>query len=474
MEKFQPRPLEKGFETEYANDLILVDTLWGGDVGIPGAQARFIADAYPDPKTEVQLPPAYSDSQVVALRHDNEKPDDRKLSAEVRAELIRDIVGRYNLLDIPELLPATLGRDTPPLRRRFVENMGGCFDVMARLAASKADNRITAPSFEERYRAAIHREPELLDTVELRESLRVALAGVGLEVTNGRNLQETAAAYAQQVGIVSPAEFESEVARVTGELMEQVRKNIFEKLKFQFTGHAGEHLEDVKFDGLNFKAFDKPDSHVSGSSCYLGGLTPDGKPAFRDLVEFNAGHPITRPALYHLSAHEMKPGHYIDSVVSDLGWRSGRLGFEAVGHTMCTAECTAREGWAQKALEMAFGGTQQAVIDALGREHAVEFALDRLVDAGKHNGPILMQRDGKSPDEVKEYFAKDCVQSPLYVRKLAAWSRHPILGSMYAPGYAVGYDVLTKAVEKHGALRVAEIALHQEGYQDIDTFQRAL
>ena len=62
----------------------------------------------------------------------------------------------------------------------------------------------------------------------------------------------------------------------------------------------------------------------------------------------------------------------------------------------------------------------------------------------------------------------------MYVRKLAAWSRHPILGSMYAPGYAVGYDVLTKAVEKHGALRVAEIALHQEGYQDIDTFQRAL
>lgn len=472
MENFQPRPLEEGFETQYATDLVVVDTLWGGDIGVPGAHARFIADSYPDPETEVQLPPAYNDPQIVALRQDNE--NDVKMPREGRKELIRTIVDRYDLLNIPGHLTETLGSDTPPLRRRFVENMGDCFGVMARLAASEAYSGIVAPSFEERYRASIHREPELIDTAELRERLRAALADVGLEVTTSRNLQETAAAYTQQVGLVTPEEFEEEVARVNAELMAQVRKNIFEKLKFEFSGHASEHLEDVAFDGLDFKAFNKPDSHVSGSSCYLGGLAPDGKPAFRDLVEFNAGHPITRPALYHICSHEMKPGHYVDSVVSDLGWRCGRLGFEGVGHTMCTAETVAREGWAQVALAMAFGGSEQAVIDALGPEHAVEFALDRLVDAGKHNGPILFQRDGKSPDDVKEYLAKDCVQSPLYVRKLAAWSRHPILGSMYAPGYAVGHDVLTRAIESHGALRVAEVALHQDGYQDIDTFQQAL
>ena len=302
----------------------------------------------------------------------------------------------------------------------------------------------------------------------------VTLASVGLEVTTSRDLRETTAAYTHQVGIVSPEQFEQEVARVNKELMDQIRINIFRKLHFRFDGHADEHLEDVAFDGLKFEAFNKPDSHISGSSCYLGGLTSDGKPAFRDLVEFNAGHPITRPALWHICSHEMKPGHYVDSVAADIGWRCKKLGLEAVAHTMCTTETVVREGWAQKALAMAFGGSEQAVIDALGSEHAVEFAIDRLVDAGKHNGPILLQRDGQSLDAVKEYLARDCVQSDLYVRKLVAWSKHPILGSMYAPGYAVGHDVLTKAVEKYGALRVAEVALHQEGYQDIDTFQQAL
>lgn len=455
----EQRPLADGFESEYARQLVGVDTLLGGDVGLPEGGAHFIADSFP--KDEVLLPPVYRDNRSLAMRKsEGAQPGSGKM--------VRGFIKDYGLLDARGRLMESLGNEVSPLRKRFMGNMGTAFEVMARTALATSEGS-PLPTFEERYRAAVQCDPELVDTSELREKLAHELSAAGI-VLEGKELRDAVQEWEQRVGFVSPDNFTDEVSVVSAELMKLTRARIFSELNFGFKGYDP-HLADVPFDGCTLKTL--RNVRYTMSSAYEGGLTSGGKPALRDLIEYNVDHPVTKPALWHLIAHEMTPGHYIDSSVADLGWHSGKLGLEAVMHTMCTGEVARAEGWAQNSLAMLHGGSEEEVVSNLGREHAVHYLIERLQDAGKRNAAILFQGRNVPIEEVKKYLAVECVLSDPYVEKLLRWAQDPIWGAMYGPAYAKGYEVVRRAIDVYGPEKAAKAALHGYGYLDIDTFPMA-
>ncbi len=456
----KPRQLEPGFEQEYATRLVGVDTLWGGNIGVPSGRDHFIADSWP--RGEVELPDIYGDPRSEALRKSGGVTPDS-------GELVRGYMSQYGLLDKGRLAES-LGPGESQLRRRFVGNMERALDVMARAALAVAENR-PLPPHEELFEAAVFRSPELIDPTELREKLRLALSKVGIEVTDRKTLNDAVAEWEKRVGFVEPVDFAKEVAKTNAELLRLTRKNIFGAVDFSADGYDP-HLADVLFDGLRFETV--TGVTFTGSSAYEGGLKPDGTPALSGLIEYNTEHPITRAGLPHYCSHEIIPGHYADSAVSDLGYRSGRLPFEASAHTMCTGETALRERWAQNALAMSHGGSEDAVVEALGPDQAIQYLLEHLQDVGKTNAPILFQGQHVSPDDIAKHLSVDCVLPGPIVKKLVAWAQHPILGLMYGSEYAAGYSDVKEAIKKHGPRKVAEAALHRHGYLDLDTFQVAL
>ncbi|MFA4815147.1 MAG: hypothetical protein WC924_03815 [Candidatus Gracilibacteria bacterium] len=455
------RPLEEGFETAYATALVGVDTLMGGDVGCPDGGAHFIADTFP--KEEVELPPIYEDARSVKLREDG------GMGAQHKA-MVASYINDYGLEGLQESLPAALPENASEARRRFMENLGRCLDVIARTGIALAE--VSAlPPFEERYEAAARRAPKLVDTTELKERMRAVLDSAGVKIRQSETLREAIARWETQNGFIPAAEFGVLVDKANRDLTALTRSKLFAGINFDLSDFDP-HLLDVSFDGCVFKTVSNV--NYTGSSTFEGGVHPDGTPASKSLVECNTDHSVTNIGLQYLVAHEIAPGHYMDSAVADLGWRTGRLGLEAVAHTMCTAETVMREGWAQNTL-LALHGSERRLAGVFGPDQAVQALIERLQDAGKNNASILYQMQRVPIEEVRQHLREECLLPEPIVQKLSGvWAQHPILGPMYGPAYHVGAEVVRQAIEAHGPLAVAKVAFHTKGYTDIETFQMAM
>lgn len=462
MRMAESRLLEPGIENDYATLLVGVDTLLGGDVGAEEGGAHFIADTFP--KSERELPGIYSDPNAVALRAaGGAKPE--------IVDHVRAFISAHDLLDTKGRLTGSLDADASPLRRRFMENMERCFGVMAQTAVALAEGT-ELPPYEERYEAAARRAPQLVETKELREQLRDALARVGIEVMREADLRNAVNIWEKRIGYVPAEGFSEAVHRSNVELMSRVRSELFAKIGFNFPGFERD-LSNLGFDGFRFNALSNV--HYTGSSTFEGGTHPDGRPAQACLIEYNTDHPVTTLGLPHLISHEISPGHYVDSCVSDLGWRAGNLGIEAVMHTMCTAEVTLREGWAQNALAALHGGTESDLVRQFGPDQVVQQVLERFQDAGKQNASIKFQMMGEPIEEVRRHLREDCVLSDPIVKKLSgSWAQDPVHGPMYGGAYDVGYHTVRQAIETHGIEAVAKACFHHHGYLDIETFGMAL
>lgn len=453
----EPRQLTPDEEL-YANLVIGADTVSGGNVGVAEPGSRLIADQYP--LGRVELPPAYYGDEAEKLRSAHgAKPE---LQKEVRT-----YIDQYGLLDARAQLAAEF-KDADRLRIMFMNNMGGCIEEMAKLALAKA-NGDPLPPFEARWEASTGKAPELTDMSLLHTELRDALSQVGIEVGKKESLREALERWEHKVGIVPKKHFATLLKAELGRLLVLARENLFGPA----LADSGIDIDSVPFDGNKITTFDKPDSHASGSSLYIGGLTADGRPAMQANLHLNSGHPSTRPGLTHLAAHEGIPGHYVDAVLSDLMWIQGRVGFEAVTSTMCSREVALKEGWAQNTLAALFGG-EEAAVEALGPDFLVELVAQRILDAAKNDGVILLQRDHTDKDDVSRILTEKYLLSPMLVRKIHGWAGHDLIGSMYAGSYQRGARSVRKAIQEHGAKRVAELCFHQNGYHDISTFEAAL
>lgn len=450
----KPAPRQLTSEEEVIANLIVgADSLVGADVRVVDSGSRLIVDQYP--LERVQLPPAYHDARAAQMRTSH------GANPEIARE-VRSYIDDYGLLAARENLATTFA-DADETRREFLDHLGDCVQEMAKLAIAKVENT-ELPPFDRRWEAAIGKPPALTNSTQLRDNLRAALSSVGIDVSND-NLREGLDRWEHRVGMIEPDKFAGELRTELDKLLTSARQQLFKQV--------GLNVDDIPFDGMQIDTFNKPDSHVSGSSLYIGGLYNDGNPSMQSRLQLNSGHPVTRLGLSHLAAHEGIPGHYVDAVLSELMWLEGKVGFEAVTSTMCTRDTVLREGWAQNTLPAIFGGPREA-LEALGPDFAVEMAVERLVDAAKNDGVILAQRDGIDKEVLKKQLAASHVLSDMFVRKILGWANHDVIGSMYAGAYLRGATAVEDAIAKYGVPAVAKLCLHQNGYHDVDTFEKAL
>lgn len=450
--------LVAGFETNLATLLVGVDTLCGGNVAGSSAD-RFILDTW---SSEKEFPPIYDDAHAGTLRQKGGASPETK-------DAVRIFVAKYALPD----LPAQVLRDAEdfvPERRAYITHLCGALDVILRTMVAHATGE-KLPSFDERRAAVLLSSAGsvVIDPAPAREELREALEKAGYSYTTGGDLRENVVVWRDQ-RIVPVGSVGQRMSEIATELTGLLRERILSRLTVSPPNHW-QQLEDTPFTShtLRFTA----DRHYTGFSQYDGGTTSAGTPALRGLFEFNTDHPVTKENLYHLVAHEVM-AHYPSQVMCDLGYRSGRLPFEATVGTMCTPSTMLEEGMAENMLYILFGSRQNA-IDALGHDLAVVLALNDLENVAKNNVGILRLREGWNPDAVKRYVAEQCVQQDAIVDKMSRdWASNRIIAPMYGPAYYHGTEVVSKALAQYGPLSVARTGLHLNGLVDHRTFEQHL
>ena len=472
------RPLESYFDRELANAVVGVDTLYGGNIIDPSGMVHFIADTYP---RDVYEPPnVWKDGRAAHLRNVGgvrSKKDEK---------LVVGFINQYGLMDARGRLLSALGDSAPEHRREFVGNLGTALEAMTKEALSIATTGKHIP-FEARAFAATRRAPELIDPTPYREGLAQALSEVGFEPTRSRDLKESLLAWEAHCGYMTKlpggslaeldeaqrGEYLAEFLRATGEMRSKLMGLFLGQLRGMDLNLAGykPDLSDVNFDGLDLQLVHGV--YFTGSMAYEGGTNPDGSPALHTLYQYNADHPTTNPAAPMFCAHELV-AHHVDSVLSDLRWREGKLGLEAMISTMCTPDVALREGFAQNMLTLVCG-SEEGVIDQFGADQSVQKWAEWLQDTAKNNVSILSQLQGQTPEQIQKYLKVECVLSSAFVNKMmGAWRTHPLIGPMYGPAYHLGHKVVLDAIEQYGVKNVLAACLHLNGYADIATFPKIL
>lgn len=446
------------FTRHYATAIIGADTLAGGNIGVPSGRDHFIADQWTSGEP---LPEVYDDDAAKELRS--------KGGAGEAKEAAVQLIKRYDLLDVPTEASRIAKREFDSGRAGYIERTMECMRLMIQYSLAVATGDMTqAPSFEERYRAAIGEYPELEDPKKTMEILRASLAAEGEDVSRSKSLAE-ALEERNKTRYLPREQVASEIPKIMQQLLELTRQNILSRVNIQAPGHDS-HLSNVSFGGQKIDLIDKV--HFTASSAYHGGEDSSGAEKLGALLEYNVDIPITREYLISLLAHESMPGHYFQSCVIDLLRRGGKLGWESSVATMCTGETTFHEGWANAALEMVCGGSQEAVINRFGPDFRVIYAADELESTAKNNVGILFQRDGVTLEKLKQMLEAEYALSPAYVNKLSgAWAQDPLMGPMYAPAYLKGTQTIRGALARYGLDRVVKAGLHSRGLVDDQRFK---
>jgi len=451
----------EGFEEDLSTLLVGVDSLFGGDVMHQSGTKHVIADNWTSGKP---APAIYNDPLSVIFR------EIEGVHGAINPSDVEDYVRKYNLLDLKWGIKDKI-REFDDDRERYVINLVDSLDIMLRTAMAMADkDNFVLPSFEERVVTSTANlgSLELADPEPEREVLRIALAREGFEVSNSRNLRETVNAWHEKQELIPKEKIKSIAELSKLFLLGLTREEIFRNLDFGIEG-LEKDLSDVHFGGHRFETVS--DVFFTGSSIYRGGEV-SGLPAFNGLFEFNTDHPLTDDMLLFLTSHEVVPGHYLNSAITDLLWRNGKLGFEATTAVMCTPSAVFHEGWAQNAFCLFYGSNNLIPDDQLEKSLAVHLAYEELEDIAKNNAAIKHQYRGESLDEVKRYVAEECVQGDSVVKKMSgAWAQHPIIGPMYGQAYYLGRSTVRKAIKDVGKERVAKVGFHLEGLVDIATFK---
>jgi hypothetical protein len=459
MEKQQITP--GSFEEAYASSILAVDTLNGADVSSPKEEDHFIADYWA--ATETDYPESFRHPDAVAIRTmiqngQGETPEAKALMA----KYIRE----QKLLDLPAEA-VRLSADFDEGRQTFIRHTMATIGLMLKMAHSNATDGET-PEYEELYRSVTGEEPKLVPHKEKQEALRAALAGVGIE---GRDLVEMTREWEGRNEI--PADqFAGRAKAVSTDLRELSRERLLRKIDFPVAGDP--HLEGFAFDGIQLRTVQNV--AYTGSNVYRGGLGSDGKLLLEAVNTYNTDHTLREEDLRALYGHESFPGHYLRAATDDIIRRLAHPDeFERTIGTMCTSSVAMEEGWAQVSLPMLYGGTRQDVIDALGPDYAVHYALEDLQDAGKHNGSIIHLLHRKPLDEAKRHFSEDLVLKPSIVNKLSrAWTTSLLMGSTYGPSYEKGRTALTAAIQKYGVLEVARVAMQIDAPVELRGFKEKM
>ena len=440
-----------------------VDTLAGGDAMHESGAQHFIIDTWTSSMTP---PPLYYDTIAKDLRQAGGAPEFSD------KEAIKKYINDYRLHELPNEIRNQI-EQLAHGRRNDVLSLVDALEMVLRTL----DENVEPPGYDEKYRAVTGlTEVRLVDAAPYRTTLEHALAKAGFEVRPDRDLRQSSVAWEKAKGHIGAygkgdderidaAIVQQKFNETIQRLLEIAREKLFSQMDFGIPGFQPD-LSDVLFDGFEFK----PINNVSftGSSIYRGQGTD--VPLLQGLLEYNTDHPLTAAGLIQLAAHEAMIGHYLNSAVTDLLWRAGKLPFEATMGTMCTSSAVFQEGWAENALYVIYGSKEEA-LNGIEKDFGINsadmevvLAMADLQNVAKHNVSILYQREGVPIEKVRNYLRDDCIMPDHLVKKLSGgWAQDPILGPMYGPAYYVGTKVVRDAIAKVGARRVAEVGLQITG-----------
>jgi len=390
---------------------------------------------------------------------------------------VEKFVSRYELVGLPERIKWATA-SFPHHRSQFISNFceGLSLTVQSALALAQVDG-YTMPSFEDRYRAITRHEGsiQLVDVHEVRENLRSLLQQVGY---NEDRLLNSVQKWEDDKGLLDLREIPRDVANILAKLILLTKERLMVPLNIKFPeGSPWRRLEDVPFDGFDFKITSMPTRpEITGSQAYFGGFRKR-RPTLRGLFEYNDAYPMTFLSLISLCLHEVMPGHYFHNVVTDV---MPDLGFEASIPTMCSPQVTLWEGVAQNTLNLLFDTRDEAYTEMARLfnisevDVQIQCVIDELLDAGKHNGPILYQRERMGEGGVRDHAIEMYALTGPLPTKIMGWAKHPLIGPMYGVGYDYGNKTVARMIREHGRLEAAKVAFNTRGVVDIETFQELL
>lgn len=419
-----------------ATVILGVDTLLGGDVLHIESDRHVLADVW---FKGVHIPDVYHDAfaeQMRAAINTGIQASDFLKTNRAAAEAF---VERFELDD-------QLARfEHHP--EGYVQRLSHAVRVMLDVAMAHASAK-TLPRFEERYVAGMgvpHTEVRLIDIAPLQEQLRSALEQNGFSVTRSRPLTETYTAWRQAQEHVSPEEIEPRIRNIMHQLISDFRSSVLNTLAqtppFQNSG-----VEQFSFATCELQP-------VSGVD-FTGGVLYSGGEDHAGVFEYSAQYPFTQAELVVLSAHEYL-GHYATGAIIDLLWKGGKASELLAMPTLCTPSAAMHEGWAERMLHLVYG-SPDAIAEQYGAAMLVELIHDDITNAAKHNAPLLYQWQKQSLTTVQTVLQQEYIQTAEDTAALLGmWTQHPIIGAMYAPGYALGSRAIDKTMSKNGPAPLA-------------------
>ncbi len=440
-------------DARLAEAIIGLDTLWGGDVMSPSGTARFIADSW---FSDLSLPASYTHPAAARLRETGglsaESPD-----GEAVGRYLKDVDVAGAVRDVAAEAPRQ-----EDLRRRYLEGLALCLEVMWDLAMERLDRGDAVP-YERCVRASTGAAPEPSRPGVLLERLGELLGGAGYPADDEAALLASVDAWRADRMVPAPA-----IPTLASAFIAQL------------DGLTARHVLPFLPDSLhavpraNVAFLPIRDAWFSGSMNYLGrARTPEGRPEFEASYEINASLEISVPEFQQLVSHEVVPGHVTTFALLQELYERGQVGFEATVLTMNTRGATLFEGIANNAILMAHG------VDAPGDlgdpDLEIGLLLALLQDDAKNQASYLRWSEGVAQPDVQARLRRDFVVSEERAAKLSGpWAGHPILGRMYLPAYRSGTQLVARLRRDHRPEEVIPALYGCRGLVDAVTVEDAL
>lgn len=436
----------------FADAILGIDTLWGGDVMSASGTGRFIADSW---FADEPLPAAYTHPAAARLRAtggvSGKDPDRAAIEEYLRA------------VDIPVAVSG-LRREAAKiggLRAGYLEGQAICVEVMWELAMEILGKGPAVP-YERCVRASTGRPPEPSDPQRKRQRVAELLGRAGY-ASAGEGLLGAVDAWRRE-RYVPMASVRALSAAIITQLDRLSEVNLLPYLPAK--------LKSVPRANIDFLPI--KDAWFSGSMNYLGrARNADGSPKYEATYEINASLQISVPEFQHLVSHEVVPGHVTTFAYLQNLYVRGLAGFEATVLTMNTRMATLSEGIANNAILIAHGVTEVEELPDEDLQVGVLLAL--LQDDAKNQSSYLTWGEGKPKEEVAAVLRRDFLVSEERADKLSgAWGRHPLLGRMYLPAYRAGTERVAEMRRTHPPQRVLPALYGCSGLVDIETVAQAL
>jgi hypothetical protein len=440
-------------ERSFANAVIGLDTLWGGDVMHPSGTGRLIADSW---FSGAPLPPAYTHPAAASLRAtggvSSKKPDRAAIDSYIAAVDVRGAIAKM----------ADKIKSLPLRRRSYMQGLIPCLEVMWDLAMERTGKGARVP-YDRCVRASTGCDPQPSSPASKRKRVRVLLERSGYPSSGSDELCAAADVWRAERAI-PPNSIPALSSAFVSELDNLARKNLLPYLPKSLRSVPLANIRFLPISGAWF----------SGSMNYVGrARSTDGNPEYEATYEINASLHISVPEFQQLVSHEVVPGHVTTFAFLQNLFERNKIAFEGTVLTMNTLGASLFEGLANHAILISYGVTEVDDLPDIDLQIGVLLAL--LQDDAKNQASYLTWKEGLDQKEVAEVLRRDYLVSEERAESLSGpWGRHPLLGRMCLPAYRAGTEKVAELRRKYPPNRVLPALYGCCGLVDLATVESAI